>query len=213
MANQLPSASWYAKPTGAYARDSVESFNNAVMIYSKLLNIGWEHNAICALLGNFEGESGYNPWRWESDNLLSSTDTETIATSTTHGYGLAQFTPSGKYILSPVAQAYTTYAPNFSDVQGNPNDGDAQITFIDEHADYYPTSAYPLSYAEFKQSNNTVEYLTEAWVYNYERPADPSQSLPQRKEAALYWDETLKEFDPTTPKKTMPLWMMCLRRF
>lgn len=201
------SAEWHAKDTGAYDKESDEAQENAICIYQTLYARGWTLEAVSALLGNFHVESGYNPWRWESDVIGTP--------SSSSGYGLAQFTPAGKYINSSYAQSYSGYDPNYSGHTGNPNDGNAQIIFIDEHADYYATSSYNLSFDEFKQSTESVDYLTAAWIYNYERPADPSASLSIRQEAAEYWYTYLSGIDPgdESKKKKFPVWMMIRYRW
>lgn len=198
-------AVWHGKIYGGYSRDSDEAYDNAVMIFQYLTDKGWTVNAVSGVLGNFEYESGYNPWRWQSDDVLLSTDTDTIANSTEHGYGLAQFTPAGKYINSIYAKGYAGYAPNFLDMSGKPSDGEAQIMFIDEHADYAQTNGFPITYSEFKQSTQTPEYLAAAWLMNYERPADPSASIQYRQEAAKYWFDKLGGLPSN--RKGMPLWM------
>ena len=195
----LPPASWHAHTYGGYSRTSNEAFENAICTYRKLSSAGWTLNAICAVYGNMEAESGYNPWRWESDSVPSYPSTPS------YGYGLPQFTPSGKYISSSYAQGYQGYAPNWSDHQGNANDGDAQLQFIDEHADYYSTSAYPLSYSEYKASTASAGTLAKAWLYNYERPADPASTENDRAAAAEYWYGVLAIYDPGA-KQVRP-WM------
>lgn len=195
----LPSASWHAKTTGGYSRTSTEAFENAICTYAKLSALGWSLNAICAVYGNMEAESGYNPWRWESDSVPSYPSTPS------YGYGLPQFTPSSKYISSSYAQGYSDYSPNWSDHSGNPNDGNAQLQFIDKHADYYSTTSYPLSYADFKVSTNSAGDLAKAWLYNYERPADPSSTENARAAAAEYWYDILIQYDPSA-RRVKP-WM------
>lgn len=96
------------------------------MIYKALVqSLGWTLNAVSAVLGNMEWESGYNPWRWGWDEPLPSTDyrKEDI------GYGLVQFTPPQKYIDAEIAKSSPGYAPHFSDVMGSPDDGTAQCYF------------------------------------------------------------------------------------
>ena len=116
------------------------------------------------------------------------------------GYGLTQFTPARKYIFDPNAQNTPGYAPNFYDVVGNASDGGAQIIFLDEYADYYPTSDYPETYSQFKVSTISIDYLTEAWCLNYERPGDPWGSMLWRQEAANDWYDFLSsQPDPPTP--------------
>lgn len=186
---------WYAKSTGSYSRDSAAAIANAKEIANVLSgSCGWTINAVCGLLGNMAAESGYNPWRWESDSILASTDTSLIATSTTHGYGLVQFTPAGKYINN--ASSYAGYGPNFSNKIGKATDGQAQMLYINDHADYYATSSYPLSYAQYKASTESADYLAAAWLYNYERPADPSATINARQSNALYWAGVLDGYIP-----------------
>lgn len=214
---------WHVKAKGGYARGSAEANDNVDMIYSILYNLGWTVNAISALCGNIQHEGGMNPWRWQSDKVPSVTQSPW----TNRGYGLVQFTPGGKYINAAEAKAIAGYGPNFSDVTGSQNDGYAQVHFIDGYADYYPTSAYPLSYAEFKASTESPAYLASAWLYNYERPENPAGSEAQRQESAEYWYTYLSGEEPPTPPdppgpgpgpgpsyriRRIPIWMYGRRR-
>lgn len=198
--------SWHAKNTGAYALGSAEADDNAVMIYQVLHSLGFEYNAICAVLGNIGYESGYNPWRWQSDSVLATTDTYYINNQSGHAYGLLQYDPAGgnRYINNATAMAYPTYGPNFSNQPGNSQDGDAQLRWMDSydiptnHA-YIPTSAYPLNYGQFKVSTNTVAHLTYAWEYNYERGTWSNDRLTH----SAYWETNLINLIPTG----LPVWM------
>lgn len=181
---------WHAKASGAYARDSVEAYDNAMEIYGILSARGWTVNAVCGVLGNMGAESGYNPWRWQSDSIGASTGSPW----TNKGYGLVQFTPASKYINN--ATGLTGYGPNFSDKVGLVTDGQAQMIYVDENADYYKTARYPLTYEQFKTSTLNSGYLAKAWLYNYERPADPSSTAESRAENGEYWFEVL---DGSTP--------------
>ncbi len=209
----LPSSSWNVKISGGYLRESQEALENAFMIGNILLEKGWTINAICGVLGNIEYESGYNPWRWESDDLVLSTETEKI-TSSEHGYGLFQFTPASKYIYSSYAQSYAGYGPFFLDklntTEVSRDDGTAQVEFVDEHADYIPTEQFPLSYAEYKKSLLAPEALAGTWLYNYERPGNPSGSITTRMESARYWYDTLSRY--MGKKNGLPVWMMLRKR-
>lgn len=184
--------SWHAKPTGEYARTSTEALENAQLIYNYLSSRGWTINAVCGLLGSIDREGVYNPWRWESDIIHGAGGTS--------GYGLVQFTPASKYIQDSRAQAMEKYAPNYTGA-ANPqaHDGEAQLLFIDLYADYIATSAYPETFAQYKASTKDTEYLTRAWVANYERPQDPSATIQQRIEAAAYWYEVLQGYPPPVP--------------
>lgn len=194
------SATWHAKPRGEYAKDSQEAIDNATLIYGTLASRGWTINAVSALLGNIDREGAYNPWRWEGDVIQGAYGSS--------GYGLVQFTPGTKYIQDVNAKALSDYGPNFTGATSpKAADGNAQIIFIDEHADYYPTASYPLSYAEFKASEQTAEYLTRAWIYNYERPLDPSATIAARIAAANYWYEILSGITPPAPRRGFPVWL------
>lgn len=206
---------WNAKAVGPYARTSDEAIENANNIYGLLYSKGWTLNAVCGLLGNLGAESGYNPWRWQNDVIGSSSGSPW----TNMGYGFTQFTPASKYIDAAAAKLFPGYAPNFSDRTGSPSDGYAQMLFVDEYADYYATTAYPETYAEFKASEQTPSYLAKAWLYNYERPADPGATEAARAENADYWWTTLSGEPPPDPPgpgpgkgRKMPIYFY-LRKF
>ena len=154
---------WHAKNIGGYDKTSVEAQDNAVMIYFALSKYGWEINAVAGLLGNIGAESGYNPWIWEGNVRFASTDTGNpgMGNPNGNGYGLVQFTPSGNYCLSPIAQARPTFGPNWTDIPGNINDGTAQCEFIHiTHAGaYISTQDYPETYDEFIISNKDADHL------------------------------------------------------
>lgn len=191
---------WYAQSTGGYLRESTEALNNAVMIYRILAARGWTVNAVSAILGNIEWEGGYNPWRWQDDVIIGTADMG----SNLHGYGLFQFTPANKYINSTTATRFVTYNPNYQGHNGSPEDGDAQVKWVDESTDqYYATLDYPLSYSDFKVSTNTPEYLASVWLRNFERPASYS-SEADRQQAARYWYGVLQDIPPTPPTPPVP---------
>ena len=206
---------WHCKAMGGYAMDSSEALDNANEIYGMLNARGWTLNSICGLLGNIGVESGYNPWRWQSDHIGSSTGSPW----TNMGYGLTQFTPASKYIDSTAAKGFAGYGPNFSDKTGSTGEGYAQVLFFDQYADYYPTTAYPMTYAQFKASEETPAYLASVWLYNYERPGDPGATESIRRDNANYWYQVLSgeepppDPDPPGPGpspgtgRKLPLWM------
>ena len=127
-------ATWHAKSTGGYIRTSAEAIDNATLLATALYNIGWVKKSICALLGNGAGESGLNPWRWESDIVptVAQFNAWTPAELDHHGYGIFQFTKPTKYINNTVAAQYAQYGygPNFSDSPGLVSDGNAQTVFF-----------------------------------------------------------------------------------
>ena len=202
-------STWHVKEKGGYSNDSAEALDNATNIYDILSGYGWTLNAVAGLLGNVCVESGLNPWRWQNNNVGASTGSPW----TNSGYGLVQFTPASKYIDDSRAQSFDGYGPNFSDKQGNANDGSAQLEFVDKYADYSKTDAYPLTYAQYKTSTADAEYLAVAWLYNYERPRDPSASIASRKANAKYWYEALSGVTPTPPSggdNSLFAFLLCL---
>lgn len=173
---------WHNKNTGAYARSSAEAQENVMMMVQVLAPLGWTINAIAALAGNQAYESGFNPWRWESDTV-----------NTSRGYGLFQYTPATKYINSSIAAGYTGFQPNYPMGSGGQDDGTAQLLFMHNNVDggYISTSSYPLSMAQFRTSTQSPDYLASAWLYNYERPGDPSATEAGRRADALWWYDWL----------------------
>lgn len=203
------SAVWHSKTIGGYGTSDSEAQDNAIMTYSVLSQRGWTLNAIAGLLGNIQYESELNPWRWQGDVIQSQYGTS--------GYGLVQFTPATKYIQDSRAQALPDYAPHASDLTGNANDGTAQLQFVDLYADYYASTAYNLSYSDFKASTNAPEWLASAWLYNYERSGNPSGSESTRRAYARLWYDYLSTVSPVpvppvVRKRKMPVWMMISKR-
>lgn len=173
---------WHNKNTGAYSRDSVEAQENVMKMVQVLAPLGWTINAIAALAGNQAYESGFNPWRWESDIV-----------NTSNGYGLFQYTPATKYINSSVAAGYDGFQPNYPMGAGGPDDGTAQLLFMHNNVDggWIPTSTYNMSLQQFRESTQSPDYLASVWLYNYERPLVPSATEASRRAEALWWYDWL----------------------
>lgn len=62
---------------------------NAQYIYDFLRDEGFTKEAACAVLGNFESESTFNPAIWENLNVISGNHS---------GYGIAQWTPATYFL-------------------------------------------------------------------------------------------------------------------
>ena len=159
----------------AYLTES-EMQINAKIIYSYLSSKGWTLNAIAGMLGNMETESTINPGIWE--NLDSG--------NISGGYGLVQWTPATNFL---------------SWAQSNKRDSGDIIAQLDKILDelangeqYYPTPSYPETFAQFSVSDKTPEYLAQAFLLNYERPADQNQ--PARSTQARKWFNYLSNYDP-----------------
>lgn len=144
-----------------------EMENNAACVYYYLIDKGWSKNAIAALLGNMQQESTINPAIWQ--NLDSG--------NTSLGYGLVQWTPSTNYTSWANEHGYDI------------TDGDYQLKWIDEYTttfgQWIKTSDYDLSFAEFKESTQSVSWLTCAFLYNFERAGDAAQA--ERESYAANW--------------------------
>ena len=90
------------------------------------------------------------------------------------GYGLVQWTPRSKYW-------------NWAESKGlNPRDGNSQLDRIDyeveQNIQWISTPNYPETYAQFRASTKSMDYLVPAFTWNYERPNAESgqQSMPDR---------------------------------
>ena len=159
-------------------------------IYAQLYaNYGWSINAICAVLGNMQRESYLNPAQTQGGYSTESLN---------GGYGLCMWTPARKIknwlqennhsLYSGYWQVYAMNDPNF------PSANDPQYT---------PTNLFPLSYDQFKHSGETVAYLTEAFMRNYEKAG--VEALQERIEYAEAWYEYLMGEPPSpTPTPTPP---------
>lgn len=152
-----------------------QSLNNAQLVASHFLATGWTPLAVAALCGNMRHESSINPNIWEFG----------YGHSLDRGYGLVQWTPASKYIDWAVANNLEWQL------------GDSQLSRIDYEADtniqwiangharrYGLEDKYDFSFADFRANtfNNTVEELTEAFMWNYEGPnySAGSSSLSER---------------------------------
>lgn len=195
--------SWSAKPSGGYGISSDEAIGNMQEIVN-LLGDSWTMEAMCGMMGVMYGESGMNPWRWQSDAV--------DLTSSVKGYGLMQFTPAYGYINN-YGVSIDYFAPNLSVTEvtagAAPTDGRAQIYVIDNDVagkfinrsswcDYYDISGfYPLS--TYKQQTNLYG-CTVAWLFHYGGGANMSESVAELRysyAATIY--ELLTGYEPTDP--------------
>lgn len=207
---------WHVKNTGAYARTSQEALENAQEVYNVLAGLGWTLRPVCAALGNIEYESGYNPWRWQSDVVLPVGDPR-IGTiggqNTAHAYGLCQQDPAAKYIYRTYAQSLPYFGPNYSDRQGSQKDGQPQLQYIhwicadpnggewDADPNHHPNN---MPFNEFypNTNNKTVQYLTVTFFHGYERGTWHSNRIV----AAQYWEQQLGGYTPTPPEEGAAAW-------
>ena len=159
-----------------------EMETNAAYIWEYLGARGWSLNAVAGMLGNMQTESTINPAIWE--NLDEG--------NTSRGFGLVQWTPATKY-------------RNWCSGMGiEPAHMDSALMRIEYELEnklqYYKTSAYPLTFAEFKVSDKDPYYLGMAFLRNYERPAVSNQ--PKRGQQAEEWYTYLSGLP--APNRTKP---------
>lgn len=161
--------------------------NNAAIIFYYMTGRGWTAQAVAALLGNMEAESTISPGRYEVGGI---------------GFGLVQWTPPEK-LWSWIRSTY-----------GNENytNGYYQLSRIlwelENGEQYYATPSYPLSFREFSVSTQTPAYLAGAWLLNYERPGDTSESAQRyRGELADRWYSFITQLPPETVP-VPPLWLL-----
>jgi murein DD-endopeptidase MepM/ murein hydrolase activator NlpD len=148
---------------------------NAEYILSYLLAKGWTKNAVAGMLGNMQTESTINPGIWQNLD----------AGNMSMGFGLVQWTPASKYIEWANANSlpYEEMDSNLKRIEYE----------IENGLQWISTTDYPLSFAEFKISSESPEYLGQAFLRNYERPADQTQ--PNRSTQARYWFDNLSGTD------------------
>lgn len=151
------------------------------------LNPEWTPEAISGILGNMYGESNLNPWRWQEDTTAAEHGSDDW------GYGLVQWTPYTK--LTEWA------AENNMDAMGD-NAGKVQTLRIIAERDngwqWIATTSFNFSFKDFTRKTDSPEYLAEAFLYNYERPADPEGTKDIRREQARYFYENV----------VIPIWEM-----
>lgn len=144
---------------------------NAQYIMNYLTSRGWSKNSVAGMLGNMQTESTINPGIWQ--NLDEG--------NLNLGFGLVQWTPASKYI-------------NWCNQRGLvPHEMDSNLSRIEweveNNEQWISTSDYPLTFQQFKVSTQSPEYLAQAFLRNYERPANPNQ--PERSTQARYWFDNL----------------------
>jgi phage minor structural protein len=132
---------------------------------------GWSRNAIVAWLGNVQQESTLDPAAFQGGEGNWS-----------QGVGYVQWTPGTNLQERAQAIGRTDYLTT-----------DCQLAVIDYERkngiQYYPTAAYDLTFDEFIRSNAEVEWLTMAWLKNYERAGD--EAVENRLQYAREWNQRI----------------------
>lgn len=133
-----------------------ESLNNAQLVANFFKGTDWVKESIAAMLGNMRHESSINPnmyeygYDWSEDR----------------GFGLVQWTPRSKYWNWALSMGLDPYSGNSQLARIN-YEVENNIQWIAK-ADNFNY----LTFAEFRSNARglTVEQLTEAFTWGYERP-------------------------------------------
>lgn len=173
--------------------------SNVTVMHNITSNLypSWTSEALAALCGNAQSEGALNPNQWQYG----------LNKSRSGGYGLWQWTPATKFL-------------NWCAERGYPqNDILHQLERLEFERStgiqYYATSKYNFSFTEFLTGSHTVDELARAWLYNYERPADPASSESIRVSRSERWYEFITGQEPVPPgpvpkpskKGGMPIYM------
>ena len=153
---------------------------NAKYIYSYFKNIGWTTKAIASILGNMDAESSLNPGRWQSEFVGNNSG----------GYGLVQWTPATKYFN-------WCEDMGFADPSEMENNLDRINYEFENNLQWISTNEYNLSFEEFSKSNQSITYLTTAFLKCYERAG--IENLDYRIERANFYYSYLTGEDPNDP--------------
>lgn len=147
---------------------------NALEVYKYFSSKGWTLNAIGGILGNMEKESNINPGLWQSLKEGNYSG----------GFGLVQWTPATNYTDWANANGYSITDPN------------GQLYWIDalsaSTGQWISTSAYSMTWNQFKSSSESPEYLASAFLKNFERAGVEVES--ERRSCARKWYEYLEKY-------------------
>ena len=219
---------WHAKDRYGYARLSQEATDNAQECCSIMIgDYGWTLEAACGALGNMQYEVGLNPWRWQSETILTQARARDITRAEggqSHGYGLIGWTPAKKYQFNNAhypgeaewahgydQESYPGYGPNWSDVPGLVTDGAAQVKLLCEAMSransniYYQRSGH-VSAAKYITLTNVNKAASEFW-WCVEFSGSQS-SISTRQEYARELYEWLKEHGWQPSTNHLPAWLI-----
>lgn len=163
--------------------------NNAAIVRQKLEAAGWTLNAIAAILGNMQAESGLNPGAWENY----------MVGNLSGGFGLVQWTPATKLF----------------DWQGGRSvDGDKQISRILYEVANGLQYAAPKgefkekTFAEFVKSTKRPGYLAAEFMIAYERPL--KQGWKQQIDRARMGEKWFTAISGASAGRWLPVGMLLI---
>ena len=213
---------WHNQQTYGFTRTSSEAADNATMVMDILTSLGWGKAAVCAALGNFEAESDYNPWRWQSETVLPRYDSRigiVCGDNTAHAYGIFQSDPAGNYIYRSVSRQFPGYGPHYSDYEGSQNDGTAQMHYLNWVCSNYSDGSCggwnenyltSIPFATFKAQADlsvyTMNRLVRIFHDGYERSARWDATGVRRTAAGNYWWDYFGGYVPPGPSGNNGAW-------
>lgn len=168
---------------------------NAQYIFQYFSAKGWTLNAIAALLGNMEHESGMSPGIWEGiaggcETINTATGTHTLTSKGKNfsgGYGLVQWTPASKLCnwCSDGKQNGTGRTLPYWDIDSQlyridweaRNNKQWGIASYNKEYKYKGEKFSDLTFSQFITSDRDVNWLTAAFAFCYERPAGSDNYL------------------------------------
>lgn len=175
--------------------------DNAWYIWLYLQPLGWTVNSVSAMLGNMQTESTINPGIWQ--NLDEG--------NLNLGFGIVQWTKASKYLDWCLAEELI------------PEEMDSNLLRIlfevENSLQWIKTSAYPLSFKEFRSSTLDPYTLGMMFLNNYERPSNRNQ--PSRGKQSQEWYTVLSGEEPNNPippnpskvYKKLPLYYYMKRQY
>lgn len=165
--------------------------NNATIITQYFRAHGWTDNAIASMLANMDAESnGLNP---------AQTQNGFPAGSASGGFGLVQWTPRTKYSDWAGADWQTNFDKQLQRIMYELNNG-LQWQWRPGYTQY-------ISFYDFTRSNDSLDYLTGAFLYYYEGPQDPAATIGYRRSRAAYWYQYITGIAPG-PAGNLPIWLL-----
>lgn len=166
-----------------------EIYNNAAIIADIFRSSGWSRNAVSAMLGNMQAESGCNPGIWEG------------LTPYQGGYGLTQWTPYTKYSA--------WYGPGWQD--NGPGECDRIMYEAANNIQWFRNDELgidpPITFADFTTSTLPVNTLSNYWLWFYEHPANPGPT-----EQAIRQAYSQYMYNNIVAGTTLPPWLIIKMR-
>lgn len=171
----------------------VESMTYQEQTWDFLINKGLNEKSVSAIMGNIQAESGFNPDIVEYGNGI--------------GFGLCQWSFGRRTQL----EAYgTTITQQLNFLWSELTGEDTEITGA--NFQWINKSGY-LNHTDFMEGNGSIEELTSAFCFSWERPAVETAHLEYRQQ----WANTYyTQFTGRTPEPTgifikliYPYWFGC----